>query len=105
MVVAQPRPRRSSELIVSEIIRAALSEARKTKIMYASSLNARQLNRYLETMLEANLLSHDPSRNTYVATERAAAYLHVLADVRRAEARLEEKRMELRSLLGTRAAR
>jgi predicted transcriptional regulator len=99
MALARPRSRRSSELIVSEIIRAAISEVRKTKLMYASSLNVKQLNKYLETMIGANLLSHDPSTNTYVATERARAYLQTLADLQRAQARLEKKRSELNGLL------
>ena len=99
MGLARQRSRRSSELIVSEIIRAALSEVRKTKLMYASSLNVKQLNKYLETMMDANLLSLDPATKTYVATERARAYLQTLADLQRTEARLEKKRMQLQSLL------
>ena len=99
MALARPRARRSSELIVSEIIRASMSAVRKTKLMYASSLNVKQLNKYLESMIQANLLSHDPYTNTYVATERARAYLQTLADLQRAEARLEKKKTELSSLL------
>lgn len=98
MVLASPRQRRSPELIVSEIIRAALSGVRKTRLMYASSLNVKQLNKYLEAMLEADLLSYDSSNNTYLATERAVAYLKTLADVRKTEAKLERKRTELRGL-------
>jgi predicted transcriptional regulator len=99
MVLAPPRQRRSPELIVSEIIRAALPGVRKTRLMYASSLNVKQLNKYLEAMLEADLLSYDPSNNTYLATERAVAYLKTLADFYKTEEKLERKWTELRGLL------
>ena len=69
--------------------------------MYASSLNVKQLNKYLEAMLEAELLSYNPSTNSYIATERAVEYLRTLADVKKTEAKLERKRTELRGLLQT----
>lgn len=48
---------------------------RKTKIMYGSMVNLRQLNRYLGMLLTKGLLMKDQATGEYRTTVRGARYL------------------------------
>jgi predicted transcriptional regulator len=66
--------RRGFEEIVASIIAACKTGERKTKIMYNSMLNVRQLNRYLEFLAEKGFVRNEDGR-FYVATVRGIDYL------------------------------
>ena len=56
------------------ILRAALEGQRKTRIMYQSRLNLKQLNQRLGVLIECELVSFLPVEHRYVITERGRAF-------------------------------
>ena len=50
--------RRSSDLIISEILEICMEGAYKTNIIYKANLNFLKANKYLESMKEQGLISH-----------------------------------------------
>ena len=56
------------------ILRAALEGQRKTRIMYQSRLNLKQLNQRLGILNECSLVSYISAEHRYVTTERGRAF-------------------------------
>jgi len=56
------------------ILRAALEGQRKTRIMYQSRLNLKQLNQRLEVLSDCALVSYITDEHRYVTTERGRAF-------------------------------
>lgn len=74
MALTRPR-RRTSEKIVADMISASLPGSRKTKIMNAASLNAKQVNRYIAILLEEGLLMLKRTDHIYLPTVRGREFL------------------------------
>ncbi len=66
--------RRESNEIMYDILRAALSGQKKTRVMYESKLNLKQLNLYLTELASHDLITYIPDGKYYVATERGRSY-------------------------------
>lgn len=90
--------RRSYDEIAAEIIRTAMNGARKTRIMYGSSLNLKQLNRYLQLLVEQGLLSFDRYRKIYRATESGLDYVKKFEEFIKTWETFYERGRALRSL-------
>lgn len=101
MSLPQKHQRRPHDEIVAAIIRAASVENRKTRIMYGSALNLKQLNQYLIILVERGFLTHDGKSRTYASTERGLKYLKLHEEMSRARAKFFEKERRLSELLGS----
>ncbi len=73
--------RRPFELIVAKIIFVCREGERKTKIMYGSMLNHKQLNRYLELLIRNGLLVYNAKEMGYKTTEKGLRYLSKYAEL------------------------
>jgi predicted transcriptional regulator len=67
--------RRNFDGITYSIVKGAFEGARKTRIMYASSLNLGQLNRYLAELMAQGLITYDPETKLYQTTVKGRQYL------------------------------
>lgn len=66
---------RSRADICAEILEAAEQGAVKTRIMYSSRTSVKQLNPYLDLLIENELLEHIPNDKIYRTTERGARFI------------------------------
>src|SRR5712692_2810656 len=73
--------RRPFELIVAKIAFVCREGERKTKIMYGSMLNQKQLNRYLDLLTRNDLLVYNPAGRIYKTTEKGARYISKYAEL------------------------
>ena len=73
--------RRPFELIVAKIAFICREGERKTKIMYGSMLNQKQLNRYLYLLTRNGLLVYIPAGRIYKTTEKGVRYLSKYAEL------------------------
>ncbi len=73
--------RRPFELIVARIAFICREGERKTKIMYGSMLNQKQLNRYLDLLTRNGLLVHNPEERIYKTTQKGGHYLSKYAEL------------------------
>lgn len=65
---------------MAAVLRIAKSSKSKTHIMYGANLSYRQLERYLEFLLDRGLLKvsgekHSKARHLFVTTDRGLAFL------------------------------
>ena len=69
--------RRSSFLIIAEVLEMAKEGVVKTQIMYDTNMSFPQLKNYLSLLLERNLLeaSQTSIKTTYKTTEKGTQYL------------------------------
>jgi len=67
--------RRGFKEITYSIVKGASQGARKTRVMYASSLNLGQLNTYLEELMSQGLIQFEPQTRLYFATAKGRQYL------------------------------
>ena len=58
-----------------DILKAAQSGQKKTRVMYESKLNLKQLNLYLAELASNGLLNHVPDGKYYLTTEKGRAYV------------------------------
>jgi predicted transcriptional regulator len=61
------------------MLSAALTSSRKTRIMYQANLNCVQVEKYLKTLLDEELLQHD-NGSYYLITEKGKEFLRVYGD-------------------------
>lgn len=66
---------RSRADICAEILEAAEEGSLKTRIMYSSRTSVKQLNPYLDLLIENDLLEHIPGEKIYRTTERGARFV------------------------------
>ncbi len=64
--------------IIVDILRVAVSGAKKTKIMYVANLSYRLLEKYLRETVELDFI--DSSRNGYEITEKGRTFLEKYDD-------------------------
>ncbi len=67
--------RRGFKEITYSISKAAFEGARKTRVMYASSLNVGQLNGYLAELISQGLINYEPQTKLYYTTAKGRQYL------------------------------
>lgn len=98
-MISSKSTRRTPEEIAAAIITVARSEARKTRILYGSSLNLRQANRYITLLLEKGLLIHDSDRNFYRSTEKGTHFLKLFEEITELRKNLREQVISLYNFL------
>jgi len=95
--------RRDSGEITYAILRAAQGGQRKTRIMYQSSLNLKQLNLYLEDLVMNELLGYQPAGRYYQTTERGRAFTRMFENYKETKDLLNEQEKALGRFLTSRA--
>jgi predicted transcriptional regulator len=74
---------RSSTEIMDAILRSVGQDGgTRTRIMYKSYLSYTQLNEYLSTLLQKDLLSFEQGTQLYRVTARGSRYLEVYSEIR-----------------------
>jgi predicted transcriptional regulator len=75
---------RSRVEILYEIVLAAKEPAKKTHLLYGSNLSTKQLNLYLQFLLERKILSEQISERSklYVATARGRHFIDTFEKLR-----------------------
>lgn len=97
------RRRRDSTEITYAILKAASAGQKKTRIMYQSSLNLKQLNQYLEELVLNELLGFQPNGRYYQTTERGRAYERMFENYRETRDLLSEQEKALSRFLTPKA--
>jgi len=87
--------RRDSGEITYAILKAALGGQKKTRIMYQSSLNLKQLNQYLEELVLNELLGYQPAGRFYQTTERGRTYARMFENYKETRDLLNEQEKAL----------
>lgn len=99
----ETRRRRDSGEITYAILKAALGGQKKTRIMYQSSLNLKQLNQYIEELVLNELLGYQPAGRYYQTTERGRAYARMFENYKETRDLLSEQEKALGRFLTSRA--
>jgi predicted transcriptional regulator len=94
--------RRDSEEIMYTILKAAVNGERKTRIMYQSSLNLKQLNQYIEELLLNELLGYHPASRYYQTTERGRTFTRMFENCKETRDLLGEQEKALGRFLTSR---
>ncbi|MGD0477814.1 MAG: winged helix-turn-helix domain-containing protein [Nitrososphaerales archaeon] len=95
--------RRDSGEITYAILKAAAGGQRKTRIMYQSSLNLKQLNQYIEELVLNELLGYQPATRCYQTTERGRTFTRMFENYKETRDLLSEQEKALGRFLTTRA--
>jgi predicted transcriptional regulator len=95
--------RRDSGEISYAILKAALSGQRKTRIMYQSSLNLKQLNQYIEELVLNELLGYQPGSRCYQTTEKGRTFTRMFENYKETRDLLGEQEKALNRFLMSRA--
>jgi predicted transcriptional regulator len=94
--------RRDSREIMNAILKAAASGQRKTRIMYQSSLNLKQLNQYIEELVLDGLLGYQPATRYYQTTERGRTFTRMFENYKETRDLLAEQDKALSRFLTSR---
>ena len=97
------RRRRDAGEITYAILKAAQGGQKKTRIMYQSSLNLKQLNQYLEELVLNELLGYQPAGRFYQTTERGRAYARMFENYKETRDLLSEQEKALSRFLTPKA--
>jgi len=97
------RRRRDAGEITYAILKAAQGGQKKTRIMYQSSLNLKQLNQYLEELVLNELLGYQPAGRYYQTTERGRAYARMFENYKETRDLLSEQEKALSRFLTPKA--
>lgn len=95
--------RRDSDEIAYAILKAAQGGQKKTRIMYQSSLNLKQLNQYIEELVLNELLAYQREGRFYETTERGRAYARMFENYKETRDLLSEQEKALSRFLTSRA--
>ena len=77
--------------IIADILEIANLEAKKTQIMFRANLSYRVLNKYLQEILEASLISFEEERRCYTLTNKGNDFLNAYKDYCRNNKHVEER--------------
>jgi predicted transcriptional regulator len=97
------RHRRDSTEITYSILKSVVGGQKKTRIMYRSDLNHKQLNLYLEALAGAELLGFQPTGRFYFATERGLEFTRAFEHYRETKDLLQEQERVLTAFLTSNA--
>ena len=82
---------------------AAISGERKTHIMYASGLNLKQLNVYLEELMSNGALEYKPLEKRYFVTSKGRAFMSAFGRYRETVSTLSKAEAALAQFFSTTA--
>ncbi|MEM1575792.1 MAG: winged helix-turn-helix domain-containing protein [Nitrososphaerota archaeon] len=85
------RKNRSSIEIIANILEIAKDGAKKTRIMYLANLSFDQLKKYLNFLIEKNLLEYNPNEKKYKTTNRGTEFLKMFHEFKESEIVYREK--------------
>ena len=91
--------RRDPTEISYDILKAALNGQKKTRLMYQSRLNLRQLNEYLEQLTQCELILFQQTERHYNTTEKGRAYAKMFENYRETADLLTEQKKALARFL------
>jgi predicted transcriptional regulator len=97
------RLRRNPSEITYSILQSAADGQRKTRVMYQSSLNLKQLNLYIKELEDGQLLSYQPDGKLYQATPKGRAYARAFEHIRETRGLLRMQEEALSELFTARA--
>lgn len=95
--------RRGPTEIRYEILKAALGGQRKTRIMYQSSLNLKQLNKYLDDLVLMEMIGYHPSGKCFATTDRGRTFARMFENYKETADLLGEQKKALERFLMSRA--
>jgi len=85
------RKNRSSIDIIANILEVAKEGNKKTRIMYLANLSFDQLKKYLNFLIEKDLLEYDSNERKYKTTDKGLEFLKMLNDFKEIENAYREK--------------
>ena len=97
------RRRRDAVEIKYAILKAGVNGQKKTRIMYQSSLNMKQLNLHLEELVLNDLISYQPTGRYFTTTERGKAFTKMFENYRETSDLLTEQERALERFLTSRS--
>jgi predicted transcriptional regulator len=95
--------RRDPTEISYDILKAASSGQKKTRLMYQSRLNLKQLNEYLAELTQCELICYHQTGRIYVATEKGKAFARMFENYKETADLLAEQNKTLAQFLTPRA--
>jgi predicted transcriptional regulator len=95
--------RRGPTEIRYEILKAALGGQKKTRIMYQSSLNLKQLNKYLDDLVLTELIGYHPAGRYFATTDKGRTFARMFENYRETADLLSEQEKALERFLTSRA--
>lgn len=103
-VVNGKRQYRSRIQITADILEIAKTGSRKTKIMYLGNLSFDLLQKYLEMLVNYELLEvHGGAEKNYVATEKGQRFLEDYRELQKYSEMADSKKRALESTLAIKA--
>jgi predicted transcriptional regulator len=75
-------PRRTHMDIIAEILQIAKRGARKTRIVYGANINFKLLNKYLNQLINAELITKNYEDNVIKTTNKGEDYLKQYKDLK-----------------------
>jgi predicted transcriptional regulator len=93
------RRRRDPSEISYDILKAALSGQKKTRLMYQCRLNLRQFNLYLEELTLRELIGYRQAERCYVTTEKGRTYTRMFENYKETADLLTEQNRTLARFL------
>ncbi len=94
------RRRRDANEISYSILKAAIGGQKKTRIMYQSSLNLKQLNLYIQYLTTSELLGYQADGKYYYTTDKGRNFAKAFEHVRETRDLLKEQEKALVRLFG-----
>lgn len=100
-LTSAPAYRRRFEDIYASMLDACGNGAKKTRIMYGSMLNFRQLNRYLRVLLDKGFVKSEREGHYFVTTSKGSYYLEGYARMVASQRAMYALHTELLSMLSS----
>jgi predicted transcriptional regulator len=77
--------------IIADILQVASQNAKKTQIMYQANLSYKVLQRYLENITAASLISFETAEQCYVLTQKGQEFLEAYKDYSNTNKSIEKR--------------
>ena len=74
-MMTESNKKRSDVEISADILRVAMTEARKSHLVYQTNLNFKLVNKYLELLTKNDLITSPSNSKTFKTTEKGLRYL------------------------------
>lgn len=81
--------------IIADILRVVSQTAKKTQIMFQANLSYKVLQRYMEEITSASLISFDAAEQCYVLTQKGQEFLEAYKEYDKTNKRIEKRLNEV----------
>jgi predicted transcriptional regulator len=85
---------RSQEDIIADILAIVVNEPKKTHIMYGANLSYSLLRKYLDLLLDAQLIRYQEDERTYTLTPSGKEYLSLYTEFKSVEDVIASKELQ-----------